>query len=165
MHARAARGAAVRTHRRRAASPPRRTAAWIFAPAACGAEAGERGRSWDRDAWNRSGRPAKKRRVLGEQEIAGVQAAQTHVLQDDGVARVQRNDRVIADLMACGLNGREILEHATVELDTVIVAEIADDVMAESAREVREYRGLTVCGARAATWNLSREGMLPANGR
>lgn len=94
-----------------------------------------------------------------------MQAAQTHVLQDDGVARVQRNDRVIADLMACGLNGREILEHATVELDTVIVAEIADDVMAESAREVREYRGLTVCGARAATWNLSREGMLPANGR
>jgi hypothetical protein len=110
--------------------------------------------------------PARdKRRVLGEQEIAGLQAAHTHVLQDDGVARVQRNDRVIADLTACGLDGGEILEHATVELDTVIVPEIADGVVAESAREVREYRGLTDLWRSAATWNLSRKGMLPANGR
>jgi hypothetical protein len=125
------------------------------------AEAGEHGRSWNRDAWNRPARTSRagprQRRVLGEQEIAGVQAAHTHVLQDDGVARVQRNDRVIADLMACGPDSGEILEHATVELDTVIVPEIADGVVAEPAREVREYRGLTVCGARAATWNLSRE--------
>jgi hypothetical protein len=94
-----------------------------------------------------------------------VQAAQTHVLQDDGVARVQRNDRVIADLMACGLDGGEILEHATVELDTVIMPEIPDGVVAESAREVREYRGLTDLWRSTARWNLSREGMLPANGR
>jgi hypothetical protein len=48
------------------------------------------------------------------------------MLQDDGVARVHRNDRVIADLMASGLDGNEILEHASIELDMVIVAEIAD---------------------------------------
>jgi hypothetical protein len=35
-----------------------------------------------------TGPAREKRRVLGEQEIAGVQAADTHVLQDDGVARV-----------------------------------------------------------------------------
>ena len=67
-----------------------------------------------------------------------MQAAHTHVLQDNGVARVQRNDRVIADLMACGLNGREILEHATVEFDSVIVAEIADGVVAKSASECED---------------------------
>jgi hypothetical protein len=92
-------------------------------------------------------------------------------------------------------------EHATIELDTVIVAEIADGVVPESGSEcedvisvslrrgnrrrcrpggchchsagenvisqgrVRADRGLIVCDARAATWNLSPEGMLPANGR
>lgn len=83
-----------------------------------------------------------------------MQAADTHVLQDD--CPRQRNDRVIADLMACGLDGGEILEHATVELDTVIMPEIPDGVVAESAREVREYRGLT------DLWRSTARGTYPA---
>jgi hypothetical protein len=131
------------------------------------AEAGERGRSWNRDAWSRPARTSRvgprQKRVLGEQKIAAVQAA--HVLQDDGVACVQRNDRVIADLMACGLDGGEILQHATVELDAVIVPEIADGVVVGLLRE--EYGDIWADGLwrMRRTWNLSREGMLPANGR
>jgi hypothetical protein len=165
MHARAARGAAVRTHRRRAASPARRTAAWIFAPAACAArkqanvaEAGIEMLGTDRGA------PRKKESIRRTGNCWRAGCSYSRVAGRWSCPR-QRNDRVIADLMACGLDGGEILEHATIELDTVIVPEIADGVVADSAREVREYRGLIVCGVRAATWNLSREGMLPANGR
>lgn len=40
-----------------------------------------------------------------------MQAAHTHMLQDDAGALVHRDDRVIADLMARGLDGNEGTRH------------------------------------------------------
>jgi hypothetical protein len=70
-------------------------------------------------------------------------------------------------------SGSECEDVISVSAGEVIVAAAApEDGIAISAGEnvisqgrVRAYRGLIVCDARAATWNLSPEGMLPANGR
>ena len=45
---------------------------------------------------------------------------------------VQSDHRVGADLVACGLDLVEVLEHAAVELDVIRVAEIGHDVMPEA---------------------------------
>ena len=64
-------------------------------------------------------------------EIVRAQAAQSHILQHDRILRVQGDDRVVADLLAGGPDGLEVLEHAAAELDDVVVAEVANGVVAK----------------------------------
>jgi hypothetical protein len=48
---------------------------------------------------------------------------------------IESNHGVVADLLACSLNGSKILKHPTVELNAIGMGEIGDRVMPKSGRE------------------------------
>ena len=60
---------------------------------------------------------------------------QRHALECYRIVVVQRDDCVIADLLACSLNRLKVLEYPTVELKAIGMSEVGDRVMPKSGPE------------------------------
>src|SRR5262245_5539899 len=76
--------------------------------------------------------PARAARS-GEPEVATLQTVQGHVLQHNGVVRIEADDRIMALLLAESEDRLEVGvgQYCVIELDVIALLEVGDDVLPE----------------------------------
>src|SRR5437868_752852 len=57
--------------------------------------------------------------TLDESKIVRIEVRQGHVLEQDRIGGIERNQHISSDLLTCGLHGGEVCEQVVVKLDHV----------------------------------------------
>src|SRR5262245_27689963 len=80
-----------------------------------------------------------------KQEVAALQTAQSHVLQHDGVVRINGDHGIIALLLAEREDGLEVgdRQRQVIKLDVISVPEVGDHVVPEASGEHKRIATVT----------------------